>query len=123
MASPPKTFKTTDGREITCREDLPNAARLLAPQRLLIRLYWVASLLTLLSYSGYFWAQSPWLIWPLSFFVLLGLLAPVLYPFLLLCFFRCPVCRNRFVMQRACPACGLPTHRDPAAKSLFAGFP
>ena len=40
MASPPKTFKTTDGREITCREDLPNAARLLARLRPMSKWYW-----------------------------------------------------------------------------------
>jgi hypothetical protein len=122
MATPPKSFRTTDRQEITCLEDLPNVARLLARQHLLIKWYWAASLVALITNGGYFWAQKGWLNWPLFLFVFLGLSGPVFYPFLLLCFFRCPVCRNRFAMLKACPACGLPTHHDPD-KSLFAGFP
>jgi hypothetical protein len=121
MASPAKTYKTADGQEITCLEDLPSAARLLARQRLLAKWYWAASLLALIFSSRHFWATSGWLHWPLYFLVLFGLVGPVLFPFLLLCFLRCPVCQKRFALLKACPSCGLPTHRDPR-KSLFPNF-
>jgi hypothetical protein len=122
MANPPKTYQTVDGQEITCLEDLPKAARLLARQRLLIKWYWAATFFVLIPSGWFFRTTGGWFHWPLFFIVLAGLFGPVLYPFLLLCFFRCPVCQKRFALLKACPACGLPTHRDPS-KSLFAGFP
>jgi len=118
MATPPKTYRTADGQEITCLEDLPSAARLLARQRFMIKWYYAATFVILIPSSWLFRATSGWLHWPVFFIVLIGISGPFLYPFLLLCFFRCPVCLKRFAMLKVCPSCGLPTHRD-SSKSLL----
>jgi hypothetical protein len=121
MASPVKTYRTADGQEITCLEDLPSAARLLARQRVLNKYFPLAGFFVLLPSGWFFRATSGWLHWPVLVIFSIALFGPILYPFLLLCFFRCPVCRNRFALLKACPSCGLPTHRDPR-KSMFPNF-
>jgi len=118
MASSVKMYRTTDGQEITCLEDLPKASRLLARQRFLLRCYVFAAALAILPDIPYFKTHFGRTLWPLSLIVLVGLIGPFVYAFLLLSFFRCPVCRNRFALMKVCPACGLPTHRDPS-KSLL----
>jgi hypothetical protein len=121
MATPQKTYRTVDGQEITCLEDLPKAAGLLARQRFLLKCYTVTAVLAILPNIPYIETHFGRALWPLSLLVLLGLTGPWLYAFLLLSFFRCPVCRNRFALMKTCPACGLPTHRD-SSKSLLDPF-